>query len=101
MNMFVHVYVRMGCEDGNADSLTHALSLSLCVCVCSLCMHARLSLGRSHCYRVGCTHAGSLFIITTFLTVPKLRRVFALQLVFFMAICELVNAFGVMIGTCA
>ena len=45
-------------------------------------------------------HTGSLFIITTFLTIPKLRRVFALQLVFFMAICELVNAFGVMIGAC-
>ena len=78
-------------ESGNADSL------SLCVCVC---VDVALAYTIMVVVLDARKYTGSLFIITTFLTIPKLRRVFALQLVFFMAICELVNACGVMIGAC-
>ena len=58
--------------------------------------HALIIVSRLSCTLSG---LGSLFIIVTFLTVPKLRKVFALQLVAVMASCELVNACGVLLGS--
>ena len=51
--------------------------------------------------RISCTLSGfgSLFIVVTYCAIPQLRRVFALQLVAFMAACELLNACGVLLGS--